>query len=124
MNAGSKPWEIQHIIDTNIGLINPNTIFKDYRFMDDKLSVYSKNDHFFLEAYLYETNASRVPEIIPEVKRLVEDIYKSQLISVSFIQENLTVINDEKLTGTAIKTIRDIYGINAISPDYGQVPFF
>ncbi|WP_345987921.1 M20/M25/M40 family metallo-hydrolase [Chryseobacterium sp. Chry.R1] len=124
MNTGSKPWEIRHIVDPDIGLINPNTIFKDYRFMDDKLSAYSKKDHFFLEAYLYETNASCIPEIIPEVKRLVEDIYKSQLISVSFIQENPTVINDEKLTGTAIKTIRDIYGINAISPDYGQVPFF
>lgn len=123
--TGSKPWEIQNMVDPKIGLMNPNTIFKDYLFVDEHFSTRSKNNQFFLEAYLYETDQSHLTEIIPRVKKIIEDNgYKDQLLSLSFIQENPTVINDEKLTGTAIKTLDHIYGKNAVTPDYGQVPFF
>ena len=30
VSAGTKPWEIQSIVDPKIGLTNPETIFKDY----------------------------------------------------------------------------------------------
>jgi metal-dependent amidase/aminoacylase/carboxypeptidase family protein len=123
--TGSKPWEIQNMVDPKIGLMNPNTIFKDYLFVDEHFSTRSKNNQFFLEAYLYETDQSHLTEIIPRVKKIIEDNgYKDQLLSLSFIQENPTVINDEKLTGIAIKTLDNIYGENAVTPDYGQVPFF
>lgn len=123
--TGSKPWEIQNMVDPKIGLMNPNTIFKDYLFVDEHFSTRSKNNQFFLEAYLYETDQSHLTEIIPRVKKIIEDNgYKDQLLSLSFIQENPTVINDEKLTGIAIKTLDNIYGKNAVTPDYGQVPFF
>jgi metal-dependent amidase/aminoacylase/carboxypeptidase family protein len=123
--TGSKPWEIQNMVDPKIGLMNPNTIFKDYLFVDEHFSTRSKNNQFFLEAYLYETDQSHLTEIIPRVKKIIEDNgYKDQLLSLSFIQENPTVINDEKLTGIVIKTLDNIYGKNAVTPDYGQVPFF
>ncbi|MBK1897031.1 M20 metallopeptidase family protein [Chryseobacterium paridis] len=121
----SKPWEIQQIVDPTIGLTSPNTIFKDYLIIDDKFNTYSKNDHLFLDAYLYETNASNLDGIIPKVKKIIEDGgYKNQLVSVFFTQGNPTVMNDEKLTNIAIKTIQKIYGKDAVAPDYGQVPFF
>ncbi|MBT2622256.1 M20 family metallopeptidase [Chryseobacterium sp. ISL-6] len=123
--TGSKPWEIQNMVDPKIGLMNPNTIFKNYLFVDEHFSTRSKNNQFFLEAYLYETDQSHLTEIIPRVKKIIEENgYKDQLLSLSFIQENPTVINDEKLTGVAIKTLDNIYGKNAVTPDYGQVPFF
>lgn len=123
--SGSKPWEVQNMVDPKIGLMNPNTIFKDYLFVDEHFTTRSKNNQFFLEAYLYETDQSHLDKIIPEIKKVVEDNgYKDQLLSVSFIQENPTVINNERLTGIAIKTLDHIYGNNTITPDYGQVPFF
>lgn len=122
---GSKPWEIQSMVDPKIGLTNSNTIFKDYLFVDEHFTTRSKNNQFFVEAYLYETNSSHLEEIIPNIKKIIDDNgYKDQLISVSFVQENPTVINDERLTGIAIKTLQNIYGKNAVTPDYGQVPFF
>ncbi|MDR4894282.1 MULTISPECIES: M20 metallopeptidase family protein [unclassified Chryseobacterium] len=125
VSSGSKPWEIQSIVDPKIGLTNPDTIFKDYLFTDGKFSTYSKNNESFLEAYLYETNASNVDKIIPEVQKIVEDSgYKNQLLSVSFVQENPTVINNEKLTKSAIEILENLYGKNAVASDYGQVPFF
>ena len=124
-NAGSKPWEIQNIADPKIGLSNPNTIFKDYLIIDQQFAAYSKNGQQFLDANIYETNASYLKNIIPEIERVIENSnYKNKLLSVSFIQENPTVVNDEKLTGIATQVLENIYGKEVMTADYGQVPFF
>ncbi|NIF04790.1 amidohydrolase [Chryseobacterium sp. Tr-659] len=125
IKAGTKPWEIQNIVDPAIGLTNPETIFKDYLFVDGNFTTYSKNDELSLEAYLYETSSANLDKIIPEVKKMIiNNGYKDQLISVSFIQENPTIINNENLTKTAAGILRNIYGKNAVTADYGQIPFF
>ncbi|WP_212005325.1 M20 family metallopeptidase [Chitinophaga sp. HK235] len=121
----SKPWELQHIVDSKIGLISPNTIYKDYLIMDENFNIYSEKDEFFLEAYLYETNQSNLQSIIPKIKRLIgETKYKDKLLSVTFIPENPIVQNDIKLTTEAINTLNQIYGPDLMAPDYGQVPYF
>lgn len=121
----SKPWEIQNIADPETGLINPNTIFKDYLIIDEKFTNYSQNNELFLEANLYETNSTNLNEIIPKIEQVAEaSNFKDKLLSITFIQENPTVINDKKLTGIAIKTLDNIYGKGFVVIDNGQVPFF
>ncbi|WP_255815677.1 M20/M25/M40 family metallo-hydrolase [Chryseobacterium sp. MA9] len=106
-------------------MTNPDTVFKDYLFMDGKFDIYSKNNESFLEAYLYETNSSNLGKIIPGVQNIIADSgYKEKLLSVSFVQDNPTVINEEKLTISATEILQNLYGKNTIAPDYGQVPFF
>ncbi|WP_080903935.1 M20 family metallopeptidase [Parabacteroides sp. Marseille-P3160] len=122
---GSKPWEIQYIGDPKIGLASPNTIFKDYLIIDEDFSSYSGNDTLFLEANLYETDAANLRKIIPQIKQVIEvGGYREQLLSVSFIMENPTVINDPELTDFAVKTLENIYGKGGLIKDYGQCPFF
>lgn len=121
----TKPWEIQNISDTNKGLANPNTAFQDYLIMDESFERYSKQNEIFLEAYLYETNSSHLKNIIPEIKQVIEiNNFKDQLLSVSFVQENPTVINDKELTNDAVNTLNGIYGKGSVTDDYGTVPFF
>lgn len=123
--ADSKPWEIQNMVDPIIGLTNPNTIFKDYLIMDEDFTIYDKNGELSLEAYLYETNSTNLKNIIPKIKEVIEaNGYKDKLLSVSYVQENPTVINDEGLTNLAVKTLDNIYGKGFVITDYGQVPFF
>ncbi|SHM77210.1 M20 metallopeptidase family protein [Flavobacterium chilense] len=125
ITANTKPWEVQNIADPKVGLVNPETDFKDYLIMDDKFSINSKNNELFLEAYLYETNSSNLNSIIPKIKDVIEaNNFKNQLISVSFVQGNPTVLNDQKLTETVIKKLNAIYGKAFVAPDYGQAPFF
>lgn len=122
---GSRPWEIQSILDPKIGLANTSTIFKDYLIMDENFINYSKNDTLFLEVELYETDANKLKNIIPTIEQVIKNQnYASQLLSVSFIKENSTVMNDPKLTNFAIKTLKKMYGKALLMPDYGQVPFF
>lgn len=123
--TGTKPWEIQNMIDPKIGLSNPNTIFKDYLIMDEKFSIRSKNTELIWDAYLYETNVLNVKNIIPKVKQVIESAnLQHQLLSISFVQENPTVLNDKKLTNSAVKTLDNIYGKGFVVTDYGQVPYF
>lgn len=125
VSADSKPWELQHIIDPKLGLMNSNTIFKDYLIMDQNFNISSENGALLLQAYLYETSLSNLESIIPKIKSVIESNgYKEMLLSVSYIQENPTVVNDEKLTVLASKTLDDIYGKGFVVMDYGQVPFF
>ena len=122
---GSKPWEIQSILDPKIGLTNPNTIFKDYLITDENFRSYSKNDTFRINAEIYETDASRVKNIIPAVEQVIKDNnLGSQLLSVSFIKENPTVLNHPDLTRNSVNTIENIYGKGFVTADYGQIPYF
>lgn len=122
---GSKPWEIQSILDPKIGLTNPNTIFKDYLIADENFRSYSKNDTFRINAEIYETDASRVKNIIPAVEQVIKDNnLGSQLLSVSFIKENPTVLNHPDLTRNSVNTLENIYGKGFVTADYGQIPYF
>jgi metal-dependent amidase/aminoacylase/carboxypeptidase family protein len=121
----SKPWEIQSILDPKIGLTNPNTIFKDYLIADENFRSYSKNDTFRINAEIYETDASRVKNIIPAVEQVIKDNnFGSQLLSVSFIKENPTVLNHPDLTRNSVNTLENIYGKGFVTADYGQIPYF
>ncbi|MDV3539784.1 amidohydrolase [Elizabethkingia anophelis] len=121
----SKPWEIQYITDPKIGLMNPNTIFKNYRIIDENFLSGSDDKSFSMKAYIYETNADKLKEIIPQIRQVLEtNGYKDQLLSVSYIQENPTVFNDKSLTNLATETLEKIYGKIVMVKDYGQVPYF
>lgn len=124
-NNGSKPWEIQSITDSNIGLMNPNTIFKDYLIAEENFRSYSKNDAFHIDAEIYETDSARLKNIIPTVEQVVKDNnYASKVLSIMYIKENPTVLNDPNLTRSSINTLDNIYGKGFVKPDYGQVPYF
>ena len=121
----NKPWEIQNIGDPKVGLMNPETIFKDYLIMDEIFTKCSKNNELFLEANLYETNFFNLNKIIPKIKQVIEaNNYKNKLLSVAIVQENSTVINDKKLTYIALQALNNIYLRKIVVKDYGQVPFF
>jgi metal-dependent amidase/aminoacylase/carboxypeptidase family protein len=125
MRPGAKPWEIQRLGDQEVGVGNPNTAFQDYLIMDPAFDARRENGELRLEAYLYETNASNLPGIIPRIERAIEASgHKAKLRSVSYLQANPTVMNNEKLTQEATRTLQQAVGADAIKPIYGQIPFF
>lgn len=123
--VNGKPWDIQNIDNPEVGLQRSDTDFKNYMLVDQSFNIYSNKDETVLEGYLYETDASNLDTIIPRIEKLIrEEKYGEQLVSVSFSQQNPTVLNDKNLTSEAVKTLNNIYGKDLILPDYGQVPIF
>ncbi len=122
---GAKPWEIQNIADPVIGLTSQNTAFQDYLIMDATFDTRIKNEELVLEFYLYETNESKLEGIISRIERVIDTSgHKSQLVSVSYVQENPTVLNDASLTRSALRTLQRNNGVGAVRPSFGQAPFF
>jgi metal-dependent amidase/aminoacylase/carboxypeptidase family protein len=122
---GAKPWEIQNIADPVIGLTSQNTAFQDYLIMDATFDTRTKNEELVLEFYLYETNASKLEGIISRIERVIDASgHKRQLLSVSYVQENPTVLNDAALTRSALRTLQQSNGVGAVRPAFGQAPFF
>jgi metal-dependent amidase/aminoacylase/carboxypeptidase family protein len=120
---GAKPWEIQNSADPVIGLASQTSAFQDYLIMDPTFNTRTESAELVLDTYLYETTAANLVNIIPRIERAIEASgHKSQLLSVSYVQENPTVLNDPKLTRFAIGTMQQSGA--EVRPAYGQVPFF
>ncbi len=120
----SKPWELQNALHPQDGLASSNTIFKDYFLMDENFTNYTKNNILILEADVYETDKNKLGDIIPNIKKIIENQgLSNQLMSVTFFKENPTINNDPTLTNAAINILDKIYGAGTVTVDYGQVPF-
>jgi metal-dependent amidase/aminoacylase/carboxypeptidase family protein len=121
----TSPWEIPRAFDTIAGLSNPNTIFKDYLFIDERFYIDDNNNQLTLIASAYETNESNLADILPKIEQIIrKSEYNDKFISMSYIQENPTVLNHESLTKNAMNTLTNIYGNNAVILSHGQVPYF
>ncbi|WP_289645223.1 M20/M25/M40 family metallo-hydrolase [Maribacter aestuarii] len=121
----TNPWQILKAFDTIDGLSNPNTILKDYFFIDEFFSTEEDSGQFKIIASAYETNKSNLPQILPKIEQIIHDSeFKDQFIATSYIQENPTVLNDERLTHKAENILNEIYGTETVVTGYGQVPYF
>ncbi len=108
---GAKPWEIQNSADPVIGLTSQTSAFQDYLIMDPTFDTRTENGELILNTYLYETNAANLGSIIARIERTIEaGGHKNQLLSVSYVQENPTILNDPKLTRLAIDTLQQTPG--------------
>ena len=57
----------------------------------------------------YETNKSNLSTILHKVQQIIDKSeYKDKYISMSYIQENPTVLNHKSLTYISINTLTDI----------------
>jgi len=121
----SEPWNLQNVFDPDIGLSNQNTIFKDYCFMDENALIDIERDKLHIRANLYETKSTNLENILPKIEdKIKQSKHKDLFDSVSIIQGNPTVLNNDRLTKASIKTLSSIYGKSLISSDFGQIPYF
>lgn len=122
---GANPWEIPKAFDSIIGLTNPNTVFKNYLFLEEHFVIEEENNQLQIKAYLYETNKSNLPNILPKIEEIIDNSeFKDKFVATSYIQENPTVLNDERLTDKATMILNEIYGNETVVMDYGQIPYF
>ncbi len=122
---GTSPWQISKAFDTVKGIGSPNTIFEDYLFVDEHFFIKEDSNQLTVTASVYETNKSNLPDILPKIERVInKSRHKDEFISMSYIQENPPVLNNEALTKIAVVTLIDIHGSNAVVSSYGQIPYF
>jgi len=115
---------ISKIVDPSLGLDNKETIFKDYFILQGAQLIKGEETNVYNAAFL-ETNREKVKNFPNEIKKqILASEFKDSFISLEYSKEELTPINDPKLTEIATKTLHKVYKKDMVKPLYGQVPFF
>lgn len=120
------PWEtIHNITDTEKGIANKKTIYKDY-FFRSGTKLYKDQNTLVYTASFFETNRKKMLSIPLKIKQqIVQSKFKDLLVSVAYLPDySGTPINDPKLTEVAKQTIEGFYNKEMLQPLYGQVPYF
>ena len=119
----SKFWDNKNLLDPNIGLGNPNTIFKDYITVDSNIAVKESDKKITIRAYLSAEKETQLDFLLSQIKKKFKGSdYSDQFLNSSFYYETALVLNDERLTSLTIPTISKIYGNEHVLPLYGAIP--
>ncbi|WP_321540180.1 zinc-binding metallopeptidase family protein [Flavobacterium piscinae] len=93
--------------------------------MEENFIIERDKDQLSLKGYTYETSKSNLPTILPKIEQIInKSKYKDQFISVLFIQENPTVLNNDLLTREATNVLNNIFGNKTVTQAHGQIPYF
>ena len=78
--ADSKPWEVENMADSAVGLVNPETIYKDYLIVSPNIQVTKNRDNISLDFSVYETNKNNLESIPLKIKeQILKTKYKDEL---------------------------------------------
>ncbi len=120
----SKFWNPNNLGDPDIGLGNPNTIFKNYLFVNQKsFNVVETDKEIAIEAYIGSSVMEKLDSVIPQFKKDIRNSkYAKKLIDVEYSFERANLYNDKNLTKNSLAHIAQIYGKENIILLYGEMP--
>lgn len=126
----SKFWDTRNLMDPQIGIGNPNTIFKEFVTVNQDFKVQQREGKLTITGFLSASNQQTM-DAIPQLLRqqIEQSKYADQLINISFYSDMIgyspergNIQNDEDLTPQAISTMSSIYGGASAIPLYGVIP--
>lgn len=119
----SKFWDNRNLIDPNIGLGNPNTIFKDYITVNPNIQIEENDDKIFIKAYLSAEKHTEIDSILSRIElNIKESDFAKEFKGITIGNEAAIVLNDENLTHSSMSTLNTIFGNKQAQPLYGAIP--
>ncbi len=124
----SKFWNNENLFSPELGVTNPNTIYKDYVALMSDFGIEKSNEGLKLRVLVDASTKEKLNEYLALIKNKIETSrYTEELISVKFnFKEGMPVMetpmNDPELTNATVKSIYEIYGKQSIIPLYGVAP--
>lgn len=119
----SKFWNFRNLLDPNIGLANPNTIFKNYLTVNENFSIKETDNNIAISTAINSSNKEQLDSFIELLKQKINDSkYSKDLITIEYTYEKNVVLNDKNLTTKSMNSISNIYGKQNVIPMYGEIP--
>ncbi|MEE9363567.1 MAG: amidohydrolase [Cellulophaga sp.] len=119
----SKFWDTRNLLDPNIGLENPNTIFKDYQTVNQNFNIEKSENKLTISTLVSSSNIKRMKAIIPFLnKKIGASKYAKNLLNIENLYKCAPIKNDKKLTTKTMNSISAIYGNENVIPLYGPIP--
>jgi hypothetical protein len=96
-------WDMQTLMDPELGLINPNTIFKDYVTLNSEVFIKENKKNLIIKAALSASDPDKLNSVLKQLKsEISQSEFSEKLIEIQFTEEIALVLNDKKLAEEAI----------------------
>lgn len=119
----SKFWDNRNLLDPNIGLGNPQTIYKDYLTVNQKFKTEETDKQISISTFISSSNEKKMDSILPLLKKKINaSKYAKKLVDVAYTGGYPIIFNDKELTTKTMNSLSDIYGNQSVIPLYGTIP--
>jgi len=119
----SKFWDQQSLLDPNIGLASPNTIFKNFTTVHQDFKVEETEKEISISTYIGSSIMKKLDSVIPLLKQNInESKYAKNLIDIEYTLERANIYNDKDLTKNSLNSINKVYGAENTILLYGEMP--
>lgn len=119
----SEFWDNKNLLDPNIGLGNPNTVYKDYCIVNQDFIIEKTENQISISTIISSSNQSVLDSIIPSLERkIAASKYSENLIKVESSSPRPVISNHKELTTKTMGSISSIYGTDKVIPLYGVIP--
>lgn len=123
VERGGKFDDARNLIDPQIGLGNPNTIFKDYVVVRPDFQVAETKKEISISTLISASDVGQMESVIPLLRRKIgESEYSKKMLDVAFSFERAVVQNDSHLATEALRSVAGIYGNDRAIALYGTIP--
>lgn len=119
----SKFWDNRNLLDPNIGLGNPNTIFKDYVTVNSSSIDNKEKEKITYNVYLSAEKHTMLDSILTKITYDINHSkYAKELINIKYNNNIPLVMNNERLTSFSIFFLNKLHGKENTTPLYGAIP--
>jgi metal-dependent amidase/aminoacylase/carboxypeptidase family protein len=119
----SKFGDARSLLDPNIGLGNPNTIFKNYLTVKQDFKITETEKELSISTFVSASDVEKMNSVIPLLRQKIkESEYSKKITDVAFSFERTVVQNDKDLTAKTVSSIAGIYGNQQVITLYGVIP--
>jgi len=126
--TSTKFWDLNNLFSPEIGVTNPNTIYKDYITLISDFDIKKSDDTLKVRVAIDASDIEKLNGFLASIKTKIKSSkYSEELISLKFnFQKDMPVmftpLNNQELTNETMKSISTIYGEQSAIPLYGVAP--
>ena len=129
VGADSPFWDTRNLMDPQIGLGHPQTIFKNFRTVDNYFNVDKNGNSITVSGFVSASNRALMDTVEVDLKNaIMQSDFARHLKDISFGSEQIgfstrrpNINNDPALTQQSLNKLSELYGAVAF-PLYGVVP--
>lgn len=123
VETNSKFWDVKNTLDPEIGIANPNTIYKNYLTLLQDIDVNESEGVITISTLINSSNQQQLDSLLKNVKaEIKKSVYSKNLVAVKYSFAKDILFNNEELAPKALDIIAKIYGEHNAVPLYGVVP--
>ncbi|UOB18905.1 M20 metallopeptidase family protein [Abyssalbus ytuae] len=128
--AESKFRDTRNLMDSDIGIGNPSTIYKNYLTVGKHFETKQKDKKLTVSAFLSASSKELMDSVPAMMRQKIEQSeFAGLLLDIEYSSprfeystERGNILNDEHLTPQSIETLAGIYGKSSIIPLFGVIP--